>query len=172
MQRHQVLVPGAFIIVLAACAAQTPPPPLEYSVTIDPMLADMPTDAITAAVDAWNQAIPQLHLTYMIAPCNSPSPQQVCLHPEFDPPNPPKDIVGTTFRGASDSGTVWIFVARLDALATDAMGLTRQTAEHELGHAMGLQHAATGTLMAADVSNQAPGITPADIAQFWAVRGQ
>jgi hypothetical protein len=158
--------------VLAACAAAPPPPPLDYAVTIDPMFADMPTDAVTAAVDAWNQAIPQLHLTYVIAACDSPSPQQVCLHPEFDPPDPSNDVVGRTYRGAADSGTVLIYVSRIDALAPDAMGLTRQTAEHELGHAMGLQHAAKGTLMAADVSDQAPGITPADIAQFWAVRGQ
>ena len=160
--------------MLWACSGPATPP-TDYSVTIDPSFANDEIDAVSAALSDWQTAVPELHLTYTIGTCTSPSAQQVCLHPEFAPPDPSNEIVGTTYRGASDSGTVLIYVDRIQKITQtmpDAMGLTRQTAAHELGHAMGLQHTAIGTLMAAEVPNQAQGVTAADVAQFWAVRGK
>jgi len=46
------------------------------------------------------------------------------------------------------------------------------TPAHELGHAMGLRHTASGTLMAANAADQSPTVTSDDIAQFWSVRGK
>jgi hypothetical protein len=172
MQAHRVLALSVLIALSACSVSTTPPPPLEYSVSIDPMFASDQIDSVAAAVDAWNKAIPALHLTYVIAPCTTPSAQQACLSPAFDPPDPSDDVVGETTRGAADSSSVKIFVARIRATTYNADALTQQTAAHELGHAMGLQHSGTETLMAADVPNQAPSITSADIAQFWAVRGK
>jgi hypothetical protein len=171
-QAHRVSALSVLIALSACSVSTTPPPPLEYSVSIDPMFARDQIESVAAAVDAWNKAIPELHLTYAAAPCTAPSAQQACLSPSFDPPDPSDDVVGATTRGADDSSTVKIYVARIRATAYNVDALTQQTATHELGHAMGLQHSATGTLMAADVPNQAPTITPADIAQFWAVRGK
>lgn len=172
MQPHSVL-PMALLLGSTACASPPQaPPPLEYSVAIDQSFAMSQIESVTEAIDDWTTAVPELHLTYVIASCDAPSPQQVCLHPDYDPPDPTDDVVGTTYRGGSDSGTVLIFVNRIQATGWNMASLTRQTAAHELGHAMGLQHAAVGTLMAADVTSQAPSVTAADVAQFWAVRGQ
>ncbi len=145
---------------------------MDYAVSIDPAFATNEIDAVSAGLESWSQAVPQLRLTFAIATCDTPAAGQVCLHPEFAPPdNPSDEVVGTTYRGASGSGTVLIYVARIESIAPDGMmALTQQTVEHELGHAMGLQHTAAGTLMAADVGDQAQDVTPADVAQFWAVR--
>jgi hypothetical protein len=55
-------------------------------------------------------------------------------------------------------------------LATDTNDL-RQTAEHELGHALGLVHTGPGTVMAPEVQEAAPDVTDADVAQFLKVHG-
>jgi hypothetical protein len=157
---------------LAGCSA-SPADSLDYAVLIDPSFAMDQQGAAAAGIEDWAAAVPQLKLTYATGTCGAtPSPQQVCIQPEYAEPDPPVQVVGTTYRGAEDSGTVYIFVNRIDAMAGDAMGLTQQTVAHELGHAMGLQHTAAGTLMAADVSDQAPTVTAADVAQFWAIRSQ
>jgi hypothetical protein len=164
------LLPMGLALALSACTA-APPAALDYAVSIDPTFTADEVDAVTSGLDDWSKAVPQLHLSSVIASCDTPAPGQVCLNASMDPPSDPGDeIVGTTYRGAAESGTILIYVARILAVAPDAMALTKQTVEHELGHAMGLQHTATGTLMAADVGNQAPSVTQADVAQFWNIR--
>jgi hypothetical protein len=155
----------------AACSAPASDG-LQYDVLVDSSFTMDEQGAALSAIGDWSEAVPELKLTQSLGSCASPTPEQVCLLPEYAQPDPPVQIVGTTYRGAAESGTVYIYVNRIQAIASDAMGLTRQTVEHELGHAMGLQHAGVGTLMAANVSDQAPTITAADIAQFWAVRGR
>lgn len=158
--------------LLPACAG-TPPPGLTYSVAIDPAFSTAQTDAITAGLENWIASVPQLHLTYAIASCDSPAADQVCMHPDSSPPDMTDDIVGDTQPAGDDNASVLIYVTRIaDAAEVDPSALIQQTAAHEMGHALGLKHSATGTLMAADVQNQAPAITPADIDQFWSVRGK
>lgn len=175
MQYHRSLqVLGVALgLGLPACAA-TPAsgPGMTYSVAIDPSFTTDEAEAITAGIESWSAAVPQLHVTYAIAACSSPAPNQVCMHPNSSPPDPTDDIVGDTQLEGDDNSTVLIYVARIDAAMASPSGLVQQTAAHEMGHAMGLKHSGTGTLMAADVMNQSPVVTTADIGQFWSVRGQ
>jgi hypothetical protein len=168
MQLHRLLVMVA-ISILPGCSSEPAP---AFAVSIDPGFTMDQVDAITAAVDDWKAAVPQMHMTYAIATCGAPWAQDICMSPAHSPTDPTNDVVGFTSRGAADNGMVSIYVNRIDAMGGDARALTQQTAAHELGHAMGLQHAAAGTLMAALVDDQAETVTPADVAQFWAVRGR
>lgn len=167
------LLMGGFLSLLSACAARTAGPGMTYQVAIDPAFTTDQTDAITAGLQNWIVSVPQLQVTYAIANCDVPATGQVCMHPDTSPPDMADDIVGDTQPAGDDSATILIYVDRIQAAAeSDPSALVRQTAAHEMGHALGLKHTATGTLMAADVQNQAPSITPADIDQFWSLRGQ
>jgi len=167
VQRHQIVLVAASLILPACRAGRT----VEYSVAVDPAFTADQVDAIAVAMDDWKTSVHELRVTMTIARCDSPSPQQVCIRPVHAPPDPVDDVVGTTRPGVSDSATVWIYVDRIQASGSDVRALTEQTAAHELGHAMGLKHAGTGTLMATYVPQQAQAVTAADVAQFWSVGG-
>jgi len=172
MQCHRWLLLLGSLLGVSACAG-TPAPGLSYSVAIDPAFTTDQTEAITAGIESWVASVPELHVTYAIATCKSPDPDQVCMHPDAAPPDMSDDIVGDTQPTGDDGSAVLLYVDRVEAaFPRDPMKMLQQTATHEMGHALGLKHSATGTLMAADVQNQASTITPADIAQFWSVRGK
>jgi hypothetical protein len=172
MQYYQMLLLSA-ALVLPACGGELAPArPLAYSAAIDPAFSTSQVEAITAALDDWNTAVPELHVTYAIASCDSPLPQEACFHPNHDLPNVRDDIVGDTQPASSGGATVTLYVYRIEASRYDLSVLLRQTAGHEMGHAMGLKHSASGTLMAPYAEQQAPHATSADIAQFWSVSGE
>jgi hypothetical protein len=145
---------------------------MDYTVTIDPSFTADQLEAVFAGIDEWHTTIPDLHFTTMVAPCGSPSSCHVCVHPAYDPPDPSHDVIGSTYPGSDDDSTIWIYVDRIEATGWDVASLTQQTTAHEIGHALGLQHSGAGTLMAADVPDQAHAVTAADVNQFWSVRGR
>lgn len=140
--------------------------------TIDPSFTTQQRDAIAAGLEEWRVSVPELQLAPSDSPCAAPSAHQVCIHPAFDAPDPADDVIGTTDPGSSGDATIWIYVDRIEATGWDVSSLTEQTAAHEIGHALGLKHSATGNLMAADVPDQAHTVTAADVSQFWAIRGR
>jgi hypothetical protein len=171
MHRPPYVLLGAVLAMFAvpACRATRT---LDYSAAIDPAFTPDQMDEVAGAVDDWKASVPELRVTTSIAACDSPSPQQVCVHPVHAPRDPADDVVGTTHLGSGDSATVLIYVDRILATGMDIHALTRRTAAHELGHAMGLHHTSAGTLMAAYVPEQAQSVTNADVDQFWAVDGK
>jgi hypothetical protein len=168
VHRHPALLLIAILALLGCRAART----LEYSAAIDPAFTAEQMEEIAAAVDDWKTSVPELRVTSTIAACDSPSAQQVCVHPVHAAPDPADDVVGTTHTGIRDSATVLIYVDRIQATGMDVHALTEKTAAHELGHAMGLRHSTAGTLMAAYVPEQAQTVTEADVTQFWSVEGK
>jgi hypothetical protein len=171
MHPERILVASA--LFLWGCT-NAEPPPTEYSVAMDPAFTNDQTEALVAAFEDWKAAVPQLTLSYSIAACSNPAPQQVCVHPVTAPPDAALEIIGETYPGPSASANVYVFVDRMQPVgeATSQSALMQQTMAHELGHAMGLRHAASGTLMAANAVQQSPTVTGDDVAQFWAIRGK
>jgi hypothetical protein len=157
------------LLTLSACGGKLAPT-LTYQVSIDPSFTTPQVDAITVGLDDWRTSVPELKLTYAIGRCDSPSSEVVCIHPANDPPSAGNEVVGTTRPGPLANATVWIYVDRIRASGMNVNLLTEQTTAHEMGHAMGLVHSPSGELMAADVSDQAHIVTPADVAQFWSIR--
>lgn len=167
--------PGRIFIAAALCLSactNAEPPPTGYSVAMDPAFTADQTEALVAAFEDWKAAIPELKLTYTVAACTQPAPQQVCVHPVTAPPDTSQEIIGETYPGPAASADVYVFVDRMQPVgaATTQAQLLQQTMAHELGHAMGLRHAAAGTLMAADAAEQSPTVTADDVAQFRSVR--
>lgn len=71
-------------------------------------------------------------------------------------------VLGGTLR-LDSADDAWI---SLDAAAGNQL----QAAEHEIGHAMGLEHTSTG-VMCKDSECASPSVTAVDVAQFLATRG-
>jgi hypothetical protein len=183
---------AAGLLGLGGCSSEQQPT-LSHTVSIDPAFTADQMDAVTAGVGDWKAAIGELQFTLAVAPCDAPSAAELCIHPAHNPPAASNDVVGTTQPGSSDNATLWIYVDRIEACSDarderdwrwdgrdsfdcparwDVQAITMQTAAHEIGHAFGLMHKDPGELMAADVLEQANTVTPADVAQFWAVRGR
>jgi hypothetical protein len=156
-------------LTLSACAGKVAPT-LRYTVAIDPAFTSSQIEAITVGLDDWMASVPGLQISYTVASCDVPSADLVCMHPARDRPNVSDDVLGLTRSTSFASASVLIYVNRIRSVGLDVAVLTKQTAAHEMGHAMGLKHSASGDLMAADVPDQAHTVTRADVAQFWAVR--
>ncbi len=163
---------GLCLLVIGMLCGCSEGPTLDYTTTIDTAFTADQIEAISAGISEWSAAVPELHLKASIGDCSAPTAHQVCIHPAYDAPDPADDVIGTTDPGASSNATVWIYVNRIAATGWDVGALTEQTVAHEIGHAVGLKHSGVGQLMAADVPDQAHTVTPADVAQFWEVRGE
>ena len=102
MHPERILVASA--LFLWGCT-NAEPPPTEYSVAMDPAFTNDQTEALVAAFEDWKAAVPQLTLSYSIAACSNPAPQQVCVHPVTAPPDAALEIIGETYPGPSASAT-------------------------------------------------------------------
>lgn len=135
-----------------------------YSVTVSPDFTAEQRQAVHAGISAWHAAIPELAVSVHDGPCEDPT--SICLAP--DNAAMPGDV---HWAGWTSPDHMHLFIAT-DRIAAHGYGMrtVQQTAAHELGHAMGLEHTKAGDLMAAEVGEQAHDVTDNDRAQWWATR--
>lgn len=145
-----------------------------YEVRIDPTFTAEQTQKVLAAMDDWSLRTP-VWLTSEIANCSGLYEHIVCVHStdhagvvahSYDN----HSLGVTVLQDNIDGAEIWV----------DAPILTQQTAGHELGHAMGLQHWGPGTgtpttepvIMAPNSRDASPVVTCNDVMQWYSVRGR
>lgn len=179
---------AAALLTLAGCGQVGPVNRLlTYTVSVDPELTEndgvslISSDVlpmIAAAADAWEAAVPGLHLHLAVRECTE-QPGEVCIWRAT--PAQEQSIDGAV--GATDLGmtgaTPWAGTGIY--LLVDSMRLqvnhqstyewptfATVVAAHEIGHAMGLAHIGPGNLMAPEINETSPTPTCSDVQEFWA----
>lgn len=134
--------------------------PTEYSVTIDPNLRPDAQLAVAMAVNDWQRAVP-VKLQLFVEPCHDAA-QEICVTSGPDLGY----VVASTDLLSDTSSRIVLRLGYLDSVGASM----EQAAEHELGHAMGLMHDKPGTLMAAEVLDQAEAPTADDVRRWGELR--
>lgn len=144
---------GLYLLAFAALAGCKPPS--SYEIQVENNVAPDELNQLTEAVADWEENAPGLHMD--IRPAHGGcAGRYACITVGVVP-----DYVdGDKFDAAGD-----IVVSRLVSHA-DMGHLFR----HRLGHAFGLEHGASGTVMDADKDTWAWTVMPADAAAWHALR--
>ena len=127
------------------------PPGTHYSVFADAPSADL----ASAAAAAW-QTTGVVTLDVFQAPCPESGQGIICVRQTALGP----DEGGLTVRtDGTDSSDVSVIA-----------GMPLAVYEHELGHAMALEHTGPGTVMCPGTGCMSPGVTATDVDQFLSLR--
>jgi hypothetical protein len=148
-----------------------------YTIGISPEFTSDQIDEITTAVYTWRERTDpsQLHLDMVVMDCDSKSNMhRICMHPStraaiLNMGQVPSHVIGLTAREyETDSSDIYI---ALDIIGSDSQLMT-ETAEHELGHAFGLNHQPKElhVVMCADTGCAAKTITCSDVLQYCDLR--
>jgi hypothetical protein len=165
------------VLALAAALAGVACDPIQhagtdYTVTVAPGFSPAQTEAIMAACGQWQDALgDRLHATVSLGPCDDGKGDHVvCVYPVTNAwiqAHEAGDMGYTQRMFEHDSADSYLPTD--DALTAPAF---QRMAAHELGHAMGLEHTAEGTLMCADQGCAAFDVSPTDVLQWEATRGR
>jgi len=155
------LIPLAGVCILVGC---NPAPGHDYALVIDSAVSAEEASSITNAVFQWAAILDgRLKMTVAIGPCRGVD-REVCVHLATE-----AQIVALGGLPSALGRTIRSDMSdRADIYLRDTAG-TRAIA-HEVGHAMGLEHTQTGTLMCTDQGCAAWVPTCDDVAQWGAVR--
>jgi hypothetical protein len=157
---------GALIALAAACIliGCNPAPGHDYELVIDSAVSTEEAASITDAVFEWAAILDgRLKMTVAIGRCRGVD-REICVHLATE-----SQIVSLGGLPSAVGRTLRSDISdRADVYLRDTAG-TRAIA-HEIGHAMGLEHTQTGTLMCSDRGCAAWVPTCDDVAQWGAVR--
>jgi len=148
-----------------------------YVVLVDPAFSKDEQTKVLAALATWEGAVP-VNFSFRITSCSGIHDATICIHAsnheEIASKQSAADGIGVgltlrekTWSHVIDGGEVFIDVPTIEAQY--AVDFQRIVA-HEVGHAMQLDHDASGNLMAAMATEDAPLPMCADKAEWYAVR--
>lgn len=166
------LVIVLFGLLFASGCAAAPARPRPAIVWIDASFGG-DVVAVVAAVDAWNEAAPELQLVATVVdrqsamwrPLDREAPQIHVIRAADDAPCPIYGGIGGALGEEEPSGRVCVNVPLLRARGDDIT----ETAAHEIGHGLGLGHDVEGTLMCATDTCSAARPTSRDVATLRAL---
>jgi len=167
---------------------------IHYNIVIDPNFSAVNQTYIRAAAEGWQNILGDYLdiMSIKVAPCSAgviptigseppgnieiPDPgtmRELCFHPTtgdwISSKTSEPSIVGLTYRhGPEDSADIYMPVDRDSTLSSTAW---IETAAHEMGHGMGLEHTQQGTIMYWELDN-VPAPTCNDAAQYLGIRHQ
>ncbi len=150
-----------------------------YVVHVDPAFRQDEQVDIVTALDSWESAVP-VHFNVEVGPCSGIHGGMICIHASnraeiaSRQTQPDGTGVGLTLRESTwghvvDGGEVFLDVPTIEA---SYGGDFQRIAGHEIGHAMQLEHDASGNLMAAMATEDAPAPTCTDSAEWYEARGR
>jgi hypothetical protein len=143
-------------------------PATAYRVCFAQTFTATEVEAGLAAIDDWSTHIPELRLTpIMGGECGIQNP-----------PEPTIDVA-PGFHNEGTGGLTYYYrnydreygLVTIDTWLEGQPGFTlQQVMAHEFGHAMGLVHTGSGTIMCWSTGCQSPGVTALDVAQWRSIR--
>jgi len=153
----------------AGCALQ---PASTYQVYIDPMFSDYEQGVIRESLQDWTDKSEGI-VTFNVVvgdSFGSPPPHTIWIKSSsqsavYADGNP---MAGICTQGLDDNGFIYLPMDKYEG-HPETMAWFGQTVRHEVGHALGLQHDASGTIMAPGHNVASMKVTCTDVAKLAAL---
>jgi hypothetical protein len=183
MNKFLMGLSGVMCLASVGCSSS---PGKSYTLYIDPSFAEWQQEEALDAAAVWESNVPDLKLSPVVGDCPGIKDGVICVKLVSRIPKNcnPSDIGCTELEpgswapgdsagfGGVDGGVCLIDVAAIDAFVSNNPQFTQlqlTTMEHEMGHAMGLEHI-PGSVMGADPFVGTPSVNCLDVEQWYSLR--